>query len=123
MFDRYPELGRAVHTLNLSAPTKDAKTSKETFRRAAGLVRATPVVKDISLLHVRLTDKVSMPPCQEKPVRYRSELEQFQRNRFEIVSFPHFRHSSHRKPKLSVRGSELARRLGHDVEELKPGTT
>ncbi|GAA5964776.1 hypothetical protein JCM3765_002552 [Sporobolomyces pararoseus] len=59
VFDRYPELGRAVQKLDLSTPTNDwsSKNLNEIFKRSSGLLRSTPVVKEISLVHVELTDK------------------------------------------------------------------
>lgn len=61
VFERYPELGRSVEMVDLTnlAIKLTAKNVNETFRQFAGLLRVTPVIKDISYLHVELSDKVS----------------------------------------------------------------
>ncbi|GAA5894567.1 uncharacterized protein JCM6883_002138 [Sporobolomyces salmoneus] len=59
VFERYPELGRSVEMVDLTnlAIKLTAKNVNETFRQFAGLLRVTPVIKDISYLHVELSDK------------------------------------------------------------------
>ncbi|GAA6011445.1 hypothetical protein JCM11491_002789 [Sporobolomyces phaffii] len=51
IFFRFPELGRAVQTLDLCSSTRDV------FRRFPGLVRLTPMVKNISFHQVALSDR------------------------------------------------------------------
>ncbi|GAA5928959.1 hypothetical protein JCM1841_006430 [Sporobolomyces salmonicolor] len=58
--DGAPSLARAVRKLDLSNPSSGwcpARIS-EMYRRSAGLLRQTPNVNDVQLLHVALTDKV-----------------------------------------------------------------
>ncbi|KAL8279324.1 hypothetical protein RQP46_008361 [Phenoliferia psychrophenolica] len=55
-----PELMRVVKKIDLSAPSCRWESSQvsEFFRRAAGLLRDTPLVQDIQLLHIGLSDVV-----------------------------------------------------------------
>ncbi|GAA5873426.1 hypothetical protein JCM16303_001120 [Sporobolomyces ruberrimus] len=59
IFEIYPELGRSVRNISFSFPIFDWSQRKliDIFRKAAGLLRLTPVVKELSLLHVALSDK------------------------------------------------------------------
>lgn len=61
VFERCPELGKAVQKLDLSTPSNDwsSKNLNEIFKRSSGLLRSTPIISEISLVHVELTDKVS----------------------------------------------------------------
>jgi hypothetical protein len=66
VLDSRPELARAVRSVDLSNPGSSAwqdGKAGDTLRRAAGVLRSTPNVSDVSLLHVALNDKVRRRFC------------------------------------------------------------